>query len=193
MGWSHCAISCGHMRHKYPEAERPEVQLVSYASGSGALSFTYTNNHTDKSAGCPTTVAEVANDSVWSDIQANIANFDHILADFGSAKYPHILAFSPVRRIDHNHLRMYAYGKIFDCRYEKRGTFDYAFWSEDTGLARLQGRESEVENWSMRGIMKFFLENEAKCTEALELRDLREFTQGKTHLVPLVTNLENAA
>ena len=181
------------MRHKYPEVSRPEVELISYASGSGALSFAYKNNYTDKSEGRPVTMAEVANDPVWQDLQSNIANFDHLLCNVGSEEYPQIVAIGPVRRIDHNHLRMYAYGHIYDCRYEKDGTFNYKFYSNDTGLAQVTGQESEVENWSMRGIMKFFLENEAKCTEALELRDLRERTAGKPHLVPLVEKFENAA
>ena len=163
-----------------PDTKRPDLR--SYASGSGALSFSYVED--DKSTGHPTTIGEVANSWAWKDIQDNVENFDHILADFGSPEHPQILAFGPVRRIDETHLRMYAYGKIHDVRYEPIDhVSNYTFWYRDE---RLGPEERELQNLSMRGILNFFLEHEEVCTRALAWRDLAEAGKGVTHRIPVV-------
>jgi len=160
-------------------------RLESYASGSGALSFSYTEGEGNdrKSVGHPTTIAEVALSRCWLTMQENIKNFDYVLQDFGSEQYPQILAFGPVRRLGPDRLRTYAYGKVSDVRYEKIDDCDR--WRYFFRPEHAPETEHELVNWSMRGVLNFFLDHEQKCTEALELRDLRERTAGKPHLVPL--------
>ena len=174
------------------ESSYKEVELISYASGSGALSFTYQSTTERKATGHPSTIAEVANSPAWENLQSNIKNFDYLLADFGSEKYPEILAFGPVRRLGPNKLRMYAYERCHDVRYEEDGFRHRVFAHSDIELGT-GVKEYEILNLSMVGIVHFFLTHEKVCTEALALRDLREDTAGKPHLVPKPESIENGS
>lgn len=165
------------------------MKLISYASGNGALSFVYCLDNPQRTAcGSPQTIGEVANSDAWKEIERNIANFDHILQNFGSEKFPEILAFGPVRRVSENTLRAYAYGEVTDYEYRPGvapWAWDFTFKTAPD-VAEIIGERAELKNLSIKGALSFFLAHEEKCTEALELRDQRERAQGKPHLIPPV-------
>ena len=134
------------------------AKLLTYASGSGSLSFCWIERQ--NATGRKVTKGHVGRFLATKEGQER--------AKRGWRRYCfnglYCLA-KPLERIDANHLRYYAEDKDSIIRYEQRGMFNIeCFFTID-------GKEYILQNQNMRAVVCFYLEHEKEMNEQDANRD----------------------